>query len=278
MFPFSLFFFIFFLANFTQVRTRECSQINWLNATSNYHENITISVVILNWKRPENVKLIVNEMDKYPEVSEILVIMCLESTKFHVISSKAKSLDFTLLELQWGLTSRFRGCQIALNQWVLIVDDDLLVTRKGLLKLISEKRLTPDRLIAIWGRDYDEKNPQYIAKDVLPNSSAKIALTRAVLLDYRFCHAFFQLNFLMEDFAKQSHVYWNGEDIFISLVSNLFLNNTPFIIGDDLSYYQDFNNYKHVGISLGKNHYIYRNKFLIKALKKLTCVNNKIKN
>ena len=35
----------------------------------------------------------------------------------------------------------------------------------------------------------------------------------------RFCHAFFQLEHLMADHRNVSHTRWNGEDIFLSLVS-----------------------------------------------------------
>ena len=35
----------------------------------------------------------------------------------------------------------------------------------------------------------------------------------------RFCHAFFQLEHLMADHRDVSHTHWNGEDIFLSLVS-----------------------------------------------------------
>lgn len=46
-----------------------------------------------------------------------------------------------------------------------------------------------------------------------------ILLTKALLLDIRFCHAFFQLDYLMADLANASATFWNAEDIYMSLVA-----------------------------------------------------------
>ena len=46
-----------------------------------------------------------------------------------------------------------------------------------------------------------------------------IVLTKALLLDLRFCHAFFQLDYLMADMANASATFWNAEDIYMSLVA-----------------------------------------------------------
>lgn len=51
------------------------------------------------------------------------------------------------------------------------------------------------------------------------SGSHRIVLTRCLLMDRRFCDAFFVYSPLVEDVVADSKPYWNGEDIFMSLVS-----------------------------------------------------------
>ena len=111
-----------------------------------------VSVVLMNWKRAENVKMIVNAMERYRSVDEVLVLMCNPDTKFTLNSTKAQALDFTGLESTWGLTARFKGCLLARNSWVLIMDDDLFLTEGGLEQLIQAKANNTERLISYYGR------------------------------------------------------------------------------------------------------------------------------
>ena len=111
-----------------------------------------ISVVLMNWKRAENVKMIINAMERYRSVDEVLVLMCNPDTKFSINSTKVQALDFTGLESTWGLTARFKGCLLARNPWVLIMDDDLFLTEGGLEQLIQAKANNTERLISYYGR------------------------------------------------------------------------------------------------------------------------------
>ena len=111
-----------------------------------------VSVVLMNWKRSENVKMILNAMERYNSVDEVLVLMCNPATKFTINSTKAQALDFTGLETTWGLTARFKGCLLAHNPWVLIMDDDLFLTEGGLEQLIRAKANNTERLISYYGR------------------------------------------------------------------------------------------------------------------------------
>ena len=60
---------------------------------------------------------------------------------------------------------------------------------------------------------------EYLAPTPDSEGLFPIVLTKAMLLDLRFCHAFFQLDHLVADLANASHTLWNAEDIFVSLVA-----------------------------------------------------------
>lgn len=61
----------------------------------------------------------------------------------------------------WGLTSRFRGCQLATHDWVLTQDDDVLVPEATLAALVAAKRKNANRLYGVMGRDWKKPIPQY---------------------------------------------------------------------------------------------------------------------
>ena len=111
-----------------------------------------VTVVLLNWKRQDNVRFIVDALENYTTVSEVLVLMCNAETSFPIQSSKAKALDFSALETSWGLTGRFKACLLARNPWVLVMDDDLLVTESGLDRLLQAKAHTVDHLVGFFAR------------------------------------------------------------------------------------------------------------------------------
>jgi hypothetical protein len=48
---------------------------------------------------------------------------------------------------------------------------------------------------------------------------AQVVLTKVMVTDRRFCKAYFHYAPLMEDIARNATPMWNGEDIFMSLVS-----------------------------------------------------------
>lgn len=47
-----------------------------------------VSVVIMNWKRPQNVRHIVTQMVMYDEVGEIVIMMCNEDSTFNISHPK----------------------------------------------------------------------------------------------------------------------------------------------------------------------------------------------
>lgn len=124
-------------------------------------------------------------------------------------------------------------------------------------------------------RDVDLEKPQYTVHLHGRPGEAVVALTRAMLLENRFCNAFFQLSCLVEDIVHLHEVKWNGEDIFMSLVSAKLTGRIPWIVipnKNDVTQISDPPGNR-LGVSNKKGHYPFRNFFLQTALKRLAEVN-----
>lgn len=61
----------------------------------------------------------------------------------------------------WGLATRFKGCLMAQNPWVLLMDDDFLIRESYLREWLQEKHRFPDRLYSLVSRDFADGHPAY---------------------------------------------------------------------------------------------------------------------
>jgi hypothetical protein len=83
----------------------------------------------------------------------------------------------------------------------------------------------PDALHGLYGRnplpgcEYNYRQP--------PPGDVALVLTKVMVTDHRFCKAYFESSQMMEDVAKQGNPYWNGEDIFMALVSRKITGQLP---------------------------------------------------
>merc|ERR1712151_508265 len=120
---------------------------------------------------------------------------------------------------------RFYFCQFARNDWVLHVDDDMEFTENTLNEMLVEFSKNTQRIVGRFGRDLVEKGSYpfngYCSKDT--SKRTEVVLTKLMLMETETCSAFFQYSHLIwEDIVlnKGEGPLWNGEDIFMSLVSN----------------------------------------------------------
>lgn len=229
-----------------------------------------VTVVLMNFKRPDNIRKIVDNMVTYSNVAEILVVSNNPNTSFTYSHEKVVMLDMMGYENELGVAVRFKACLLAMNWHILIADDDLVVTEAGLSNLLTARHEHPQSIVGFWGRNYDPDNHTYILQESGPGHHG-IALTKALLLDTCACRAFWAASHLMHDVAHEAAVTWNGEDIFMSLVSEKVLGGTPYIIP-----YKETTDVQQlsegdVSISATTNHIAHRNKFLQTAFQRLQC-------
>lgn len=157
-----------------------------------------------------------------------------------------------------------------------MMDDDLLVKQQGIQKLIAAKSRYCGSVIGFFGRDYIDLTPKYVSTD-MSAGFRKIALGRTMLVDRRMCRAFVRVSPMMDDLASSSSVVWNGEDIFLSLVTRRLTGELPYILARQDGDIEELDagpssGPDTVAVSLTSDHQNVRDNFLRQAPKGLQCL------
>jgi hypothetical protein len=240
-----------------------------IDPKSNDHLNHRISVVIINWMRPKNVKLILRSLVKFDEIEKIIIIMANPASTFTYPHPKVRHLVNYSVSDKWGVAVRFHACAYETeHRRVLLLDDDLLLSHDDIYRLMA---VTGIHSRPVCSKDFGRIKRYAHRKTDFDRQPHLMCLTRAVLIDRSLCHAFFRYAPLMESFIEQnafrSTTHWNGEDIFLALV-HLYVSNSssgPFFL--DQSHYRDLPH--HGAISRRPRHYEYRYAFLGEAARQL---------
>jgi hypothetical protein len=186
-----------------------------------------ITVVLMNHARPRNIQespllptLLENE-----HITEVLLLHSNPPLAFEYRHSKVKNINATLENAKLGLSLRFWFCGVASkNDWVILVDDDMLVPQSTLQGLIDEFTQNPNRIVGIYGRTlslYYKTAPitkGYNTRNV--QGPTEVVLTKMMIMERNICPYFHEYAHLVDDLTVTSHPHWNGEDIFMSLVAN----------------------------------------------------------
>ncbi|KAI8468496.1 MAG: hypothetical protein J3K34DRAFT_426972 [Monoraphidium minutum] len=190
-----------------------------------------VSVVIMNWAKPDSVRQIAASLAAMAAVGEVLVLHLRQDTTFEFEHPKVSHIVDYNADVRYGLTSRFLGCLHARHEAVVLQDDDVMLTEAALASLLAARAAAPAApLVGLFGRDWPGDAPGYVMADVGPGRHP-VALTVAALASRRLCHAFFEFSHLAEPFVRaHSAPYWNGEDIFLSLVGWKVAGEMPLIV------------------------------------------------
>ena len=186
-----------------------------------------VSLVVPNFARPRNVERIVRQVSDYHVVDETLVwdVRIDPQNKPAIDVPKAWVIHTpeTQPREKWGLMTRFKDCVLASNEWVLMTDDDQLLSEDDIIAMMKVKEQDPDRLVCYFGREIGDghapEQAHYRMWDPPAPSQVPICLTKAMLTDRRFCLEALRQAPLMEDVARAGDPYWNGEDIWHSLTA-----------------------------------------------------------
>ena len=186
-----------------------------------------ITVVLMNHARPRNIQessllptLLENE-----HITEVLLLQSNPSLTFEYQHPKVKNINSTLENEKMGLSLRFWFCgRAAKNEWVILVDDDMLVPKSTLEGMIAEFAQNPNRIVGIYGRTLSlwyktaPVTRGYNTRKI--RGPAEVVLTKLMIMERDICPYFHEFSHLVDDLTVTSHPYWNGEDIFMSLVAN----------------------------------------------------------
>lgn len=189
-----------------------------------------VSVVLMNYSRPRMIResTLVPTLLHHPNVEEVVILHSNRKTAFKFVHPKVVNIDAIQENEKMGLSLRFFFCQLAKNDWVIHVDDDMEFTEKSLNEMLSEFAKNTKRIVGRFGRDRKENNSFNGYNPRNTHKDTEVVLTKFMVMERDICSAFFEYSHLIwEDVVLNNGVgpLWNGEDIFMSLVANHVYGN-----------------------------------------------------
>lgn len=190
-------------------------------------------------------------------ITEILVSHGKEESYFEKTNPKIKNLKHWDLNKNLGLTLRFYTASTAINQCVLIIDDDIYAPESTIQFLYEKWLKQPNNIHGIYGRIL---NNDFEYKTDLVWGNCHVVLTRLMMINRKMCEYFILHKDRIEnELIKNSKPYWNGEDITMSLLSIQFTGLFP--VAYNLKHYNRLHIFDlAIGISWHHNHKDYRKK------------------
>jgi hypothetical protein len=229
-----------------------------------------LSVAILNFDRPNFIEYnIIPQLKKYKKVNDIIISNGKEETSLDL--KQVKCLSHHKENKEYGLSLRFLSALEAKNEYVMIMDDDIIPSEETVNFLFSKIEEDPNRIYGIYGRNVN-KYTGYDHTNVF--GEVPIVLTRCLICTKDMCKYYID-NFRKyeNEKIKSSKPYWNGEDILFSLLSIKKYDKLP--IAYDMSHYNRMANYINIdeAISFGRDHEEYRKEICEYFIKKLVLWN-----
>ncbi len=212
------------------------------------------TLIILNWKRPENIIKIIANLHNHPYIRHIIVSNGHPNNQlFFNDLNHVNCYDDSSLNLIYGLDLRFLRGISAKTDKLIIMDDDIFIDHDNLNKLLHSYEINPNRIVGIEGRNMESDTHYYN----LPYKSqyCDIVLTRLLVCDKCLCSLFFTCKPLVEEIYKSGVPYGNGEDILLSFIAKLYYNIDKHFLVNNIKVTELANQYS---IHTHKSHIPYR--------------------
>jgi hypothetical protein len=172
--------------------------------------------VILNWRRPENVAVIVQQWLASGVVDEAIVFNNRAAEPLAPVGPLADArIVNAAVDNVFGLHARFSAALHARNRCVLIQDDDLLLPAATLDTLGAHWEADPAVIHGLFGRN-PRADGGYATSVELREASVEVVLTRALVVDREYIPEYFR-HFRRFDLDRGDPP-GNGEDIVFSYV------------------------------------------------------------
>jgi hypothetical protein len=156
---------------------------------------------------------------RHPLVDEIHISHGRERTCFSFESPRCEIVhrnDWDLND-RYGLALRFVAAKEVKNDAVLILDDDLVVAGRTITGLKTFFDAAPQTLHGIFGRRI---SPAYeYSYDGYERGETPLVLTRCLMMHRSYADVFLEAAPSAAGLIKRGIPKWNGEDIFLSLLS-----------------------------------------------------------
>ena len=168
-----------------------------------------VSAVVLGWKRPENVQLIVDGWRSSGLVDQAIVWNNNPEITFTHDWATVVNASSDL-----GLYTRFAALALAEHPTVIVQDDDLQLPPSTITSLLEAWELQPRILHGLFGRG--PRPDGTYARDLEGDQVAPILLTRALVTQRRHAARFFHAAPHFAHLQAGSVPQGNGEDIIFS--------------------------------------------------------------
>lgn len=190
--------------------------------------NQKITLVLMNFSRPENIKQrILPFYTKIPAINQIIISHCKKSAMFEYKSTSHCEIihrDDTENDKQYGLFTRYiAAAESSRNNCVVVVDDDMIIPAHVLAQLFYEWKKQPTKIYGTRGRLIEKINGHWVYNSNDFVNNADIVLTHCAMTSKHVLTKLIDQEHIFHDTAMQSQVPWNGEDIMLSLFAK-FLN------------------------------------------------------
>jgi len=197
--------------------------------TQRYQEpTLMYSVVILNFHRPENIKLIINNLVTFKTIEKIIISNGKEDNAIEYNHSKVLIFNDWEIDKIHGLDLRFLRILDCPTKDIIVMDDDIIINESNLNKLLIEYEKDNQRVVGLFGRNIDERNIRYTVKNVYEDVS--IVLTKLLVCRQSLVYLFFYCKPLIEHIYKKGIPYGNGEDIFFSFIVSLYYDKLNYTL------------------------------------------------
>ena len=234
--------------------------------------NSKVSVVILNWLRPNNIiHHILPELIHIPEVNEIIISHGRPDTYFDNQFPNQPIIhrrDFEKNKV-FGLSLRFLAALQSSNPYIVFIDDDVVPLSNTISNMVQTLIANYPCIVSKDGRNCTFQTP-YDTHNI--NSlRLPIALTRLLVLHKSLIDLFWEKQkYIFPYVSRHSQPLWNGEDIFLSLLAYFIYKKKAYICQSPklfpIKNLNTINDLK-VAISQQNNHYQYRNKLVQEIFK-----------
>jgi glycosyltransferase involved in cell wall biosynthesis len=201
-----------------------------------------ITAIVLNHNRPHNIKPLIDEIEKYEEIVEIILLNGKKETVVDITSEKTKSVnDFTNNNIYGGarrfLVKDFKG------DYVLYIDDDMIPSHKFVKDMIKELD-NGSPLVGNHGRSCNKGG--YNGGDADTVLTGMCMIPRIIIEGYK---TEFEKNY--KSFLKSTH--GNGEDLSMNHYIRDIIGKKPTLIEGNVKGLDNSQGY-----SSDKSHYILR--------------------
>jgi hypothetical protein len=188
-------------------------------------EESVASIVILNWRRPANVRTILAAYTRYRRVTEIIVWNNDAGRAFTYDHPKVRTVN----SAEMGLNTRWAAALLASHGCIIVADDDLIADEETIDRLIEWFRVDPDRVYTLHGRNPTPDNTYAVHVDhVREPTEALMHLTRLTCLNRRHVPHYF---LALEELGLQiDPATGGGEDIVMSFALTRATGKRPLVV------------------------------------------------